>query len=109
MASGRSVATTMGFTAADGLVMGTRCGAIDPGALLYLMDQRGMNARAIEKLIYHESGLLGVSGLSSDMRTLLNSDQPRAKLAVDLFVYRIHREMGIPKRPRCNCLHWRDR
>jgi len=94
MASGRSVATTMGFTAADGLVMGTRCGAIDPGALLYLMDQRGMNARAIEKLIYHESGLLGVSGLSSDMRTLLNSDQPRAKLAVDLFVYRIHREMG---------------
>jgi len=94
MDSGTSVATTMGFTAADGLVMGTRCGSIDPGALLYLMDQRGMDARAIEKLIYHQSGLLGVSGLSSDMRTLLDSSQPRAKLAVDLFVYRIQREMG---------------
>ena len=94
MDSGRSVATTMGFTAVDGLVMGTRCGSIDPGVLLYLMDQRGMNARAIERLIYQESGFLGVSGLSSDLRTLLNSNQPRARLAVDLFVYRIRREMG---------------
>jgi len=94
MDAGRSVATTMGFTAVDGLVMGTRCGSLDPGVLLYLMDQRGMNARAIEKLLYQESGLLGVSGLSSDMRTLLNSSEPRAKLAVDLFVYRIRREMG---------------
>jgi len=94
MDAGRSVATTMGFTAVDGLVMGTRCGSLDPGVLLYLMDQRGMNARAIEKLVYQESGLLGVSGLSSDMRTLMNSSEPRAKLAVDLFVYRIRREMG---------------
>jgi len=91
---GRSIASTMGFTAVDGLPMGTRCGAIDPGVLLYLMDERGMDARAIEKLIYQQSGLLGVSGLSSDMRTLLASDAPRARLAVDLYVYRIRREMG---------------
>ena len=83
----------MGFTAVDGLPMGTRCGAIDPGVILYLMDQ-GMDARAIEKLIYNESGLLGVSGISSDMRTLLASDDPRAKAACDLFVYRIGRELG---------------
>jgi acetate kinase len=74
--------------------MGTRSGALDPGILLYLMDRRGMDARAIERLIYKESGLLGVSGLSSDMRTLLESDEPRARLAVDLFVYRIGRELG---------------
>jgi acetate kinase len=91
---GRSVASTMGFTAVDGLPMGTRCGALDPGVILYLMDQRGMDARAIEKLIYNQSGLLGVSGVSSDMRTLLASDAPRAKLAVDLYVYRIGRELG---------------
>jgi acetate kinase len=84
----------MGFTAVDGLPMGTRCGAIDPGVILYLMDQRGMDARAIEKLIYSQSGLLGVSGISSDMRTLLASDDPRAKLAIDLYVYRIRRELG---------------
>jgi len=92
--AGRSVASTMGFTAVDGLPMGTRCGAIDPGVLLYLMDQRGMNARSIESLIYKESGLLGISGISSDMRTLLESQEPDAKLAVDLFVYRIRRELG---------------
>ena len=74
--------------------MGTRCGALDPGVILYLMDQRGMDARAIEKLIYSQSGLLGVSGISSDMRTLLASDEPRARLAVDLYVYRIGRELG---------------
>jgi acetate kinase len=91
---GRSVASTMGFTAVDGLPMGTRCGAIDPGVLLYLMDQRGMDARAIEKLLYSQSGLLGVSGISSDMRKLLVSDDPRAKLAVDLYIYRIRRELG---------------
>jgi acetate kinase len=90
----KSVASTMGFTAVDGLPMGTRCGAIDPGAILYLMDQRGMDARAIEKLIYSQSGLLGVSGISSDMRTLLASDDPRAKIAIDLYVYRIGRELG---------------
>ncbi len=93
-AGGRSVASTMGFTAVDGLPMGTRCGALDPGVILYLMDERGMDARAIEKLIYSQSGLLGVSGVSSDMRTLLASDEPRARLAVDLFVYRIGRELG---------------
>ena len=94
IAGGSSVASTMGFTAVDGLMMGTRCGAIDPGVLLYLMDQRGMDARAIEQLIYSQSGLLGVSGISSDMRTLLASEEPRAKLAVDLFLYRIRRELG---------------
>jgi acetate kinase len=92
--NGKSVASTMGFTAVEGLPMGTRCGSIDPGVILYLMDQRGMDARAIEKLIYSQSGLLGVSGISSDMRTLLTSDDPRAKLAVDLYIYRIRRELG---------------
>jgi acetate kinase len=92
--AGRSVASTMGFTAVDGLPMGTRCGAIDPGVLLYLMDERGMDARAIEKLIYQQSGLLGVSGISSDMRVLLDSEDARAALAVDLYVYRIRRELG---------------
>jgi len=92
--AGRSVASTMGFTAVDGLPMGTRCGALDPGVILYLMDQRGMDVRSIEKLIYGQSGLLGVSGVSSDMRTLLASDDPRVRLAVDLYVYRIGRELG---------------
>ena len=91
---GRSIASTMGFTAVDGLPMGTRCGNLDPGVLIYLMDERGMDARALEKLVYHQSGLLGVSGVSSDMRTLLESQQPRAALAVDLFAYRIGRELG---------------
>ncbi|MCX7892218.1 MAG: acetate/propionate family kinase [Burkholderiales bacterium] len=94
LAAGRSVASTMGFTALEGLMMGTRSGAIDPGVLLWLMDERGMDARAIERLLYHQSGLLGVSGISSDMRALLASGEPRAKLAVDLYVYRIRREMG---------------
>src|SRR5205085_10594906 len=83
---GRSVASTMGFTAVDGLPMGTRCGAIDPGVILYLMDQRGMDVRAIEKLVYQQSGLLGVSGISSDMRALLASDEPGARTAIDLYV-----------------------
>jgi acetate kinase len=91
---GKSVASTMGFTAVEGLPMGTRCGSVDPGVLLYLMDERGMDARAVEKLIYTQSGLLGVSGVSSDMRTLLASDAPGARLAIDLFVYRIRRELG---------------
>ena len=94
IAGGQSVASTMGFTALDGLPMGTRCGAIDPGVLLYLMDERKMEARAIEKLLYSQSGLLGVSGISSDMRALLESSEPQAQLAVDLFVYRIGRELG---------------
>ena len=89
-----SIASSMGFTAVEGLMMGTRTGSLDPGVVLYLMDQRGMDARAIEKLLYNQSGLLGVSGLSSDMRTLLGSDSPRAKLAVDMYCYRIRRELG---------------
>ena len=91
---GKSVASTMGFTAVDGLMMGTRCGAIDPGVLIYLMDERKMDARALERLIYKESGLLGVSGISSDMRKLRASTDPRAREATDLFTYRIVREIG---------------
>jgi acetate kinase len=94
MHQGRSVATTMGFTAVEGLVMGTRCGSIDPGVLIYLMDERGMDARALENLVYKQSGLFGVSGLTSDMRSLRASDNPRAREAIDLFVYRIVREIG---------------
>jgi acetate kinase len=92
--AGQSVATTMGFTPVDGLIMGTRCGALDPGVLLFLMDQHGMDARALEVLLYQETGLLGVSGISSDMRTLLASTDPRAAEAIELFVYRIVRELG---------------
>jgi len=91
---GRSVATTMGFTAVDGLMMGTRCGSIDPGVLIYLMTEHRMNARDLQDLIYKKSGLLGVSGISSDMQLLRASDDPRAKEAIDLFVYRIVREIG---------------
>jgi acetate kinase len=91
---GRSVASTMGFTAVDGLPMGTRCGSLDPGVVLWLMDEMKMDARAIEKLVYQQSGLLGVSGVSSDMRTLEASDAPGAKEAIDLYVYRIGRELG---------------
>jgi len=84
----------MGFTAVEGLPMGTRCGELDPGVILYLMDERKMDVRAIERLLYTESGLLGMSGISSDMRSLLASADPSAKLAVDVFVYRIRRELG---------------
>ncbi len=90
----RSIATTMGFSPLDGLVMGTRCGSIDPGVLLYLMDRHGMDKHALEQLLYHQSGLLGVSGISNDMRTLLASDDPRAQEAIGLFVYRAGREIG---------------
>jgi len=78
----------------DGLVMGTRCGSIDPGVLIYLMDERKMEARALETLIYKKSGLLGVSGISSDMRALRASEDLKAREAIDLFVYRIVREIG---------------
>jgi len=91
---GHCVATTMGFTALDGLPMGTRCGALDPGVLRHLINQYDMDARALERLLYQQSGLLGVSEISSDMRTLLASPDPRAAEAVDLFVYRIGRELG---------------
>jgi acetate kinase len=91
---GRSVASTMGLTALDGLMMGTRSGALDPGVVLYLMDTLGMDTRAIERLLYRESGLLGVSGVSSDMRVLAASTDERAKFAVELFCYRAARELG---------------
>jgi acetate kinase len=94
MMSLKSAACTLGFTAVEGLVMGTRCGTLDPGVMLYLMDECGMNTRDLETLIYKESGLLGVSGISSDMRTLLESKDPHAAEAVELFVYRIGREIG---------------
>ena len=94
MQGGRSVASTMGFTAADGLMMGTRCGTLDPGVLIYMMDQHGMDARALEDLIYRRSGLLGVSGLSQDMRRLRASAAPEAAEAIALYVYRILREIG---------------
>ena len=94
IAQGRSVASTMGFTAVDGLMMGTRSGALDPGVLLYLMQERGFDAKAIEDLIYRRSGLLGVSAISSDMRTLRRSKAPEAAEAIALFVYRIVREIG---------------
>jgi acetate kinase len=94
MNNGQSVATTMSFTALDGLMMGTRSGAIDPGVLLYLIDRHGMNVRTLEQLLYEQSGLLGVSGISSDMRALLSSSDSCAAEALDLFVYRIGRELG---------------
>ena len=90
----RSIASTMGFTAIDGLMMGTRTGAIDPGVLLYLMDEKGMGSAELTRLLYKESGLLGVSGISQDMRTLLESERPEAAEAIDLYCYRIIREIG---------------
>ena len=93
MQGGRSVATTMGFSALDGLMMGTRSGAIDPGVLLYLM-QQGWDESRISRLLYRESGLMGVSGESADMRTLRASKRPEARQAIDLFVHRIQREGG---------------
>jgi len=90
----KSIATTMGLTAIDGLPMGTRCGSLDPGVLLYLMSSGGLDPERLEQMLYHESGLLGVSGISSDVRTLLTSSDTRAAEALDLFVYRIVRELG---------------
>jgi len=90
----KSIATTMGFTPLDGLMMGTRCGALDPGVVLYLQRARGMSLEQVEHVLYHESGLLGVSGSSGDMSVLLKSHDPRAQEAIDLYVYRIAREIG---------------
>ncbi|HYY31589.1 MAG TPA: acetate/propionate family kinase [Chthoniobacterales bacterium] len=90
----RSVATTMGFCALDGLPMGHRCGALDPGVVLYLMVEKGMDAAAVADLLYNRSGLLGVSGISGDMRKLSASKDPHAAEAIQLFVYRIGRELG---------------
>jgi acetate kinase len=91
---GCSVASTMGFTALDGLPMGTRCGSLDAGVVVYLGRDRGMSMDDVERLLYQRSGLLGVSGVSNDMRELEASDSPRARLAIDYFIYRIGRELG---------------
>lgn len=90
----RSVATTMGFSALDGLMMATRCGALDAGVVLYLIRECGMDVDELTDLLYYKSGLLGVSGLSGDMRVLLESRDPHAREAIELFVYRIVRELG---------------
>lgn len=94
MLGGRSIDTTMSFTALDGLVMGTRGGSLDPGVLLHLMAAHGMGAADLEELLYRRSGLLGLSGIASDMRTLLDSETREAALAVDCFVHRAVREAG---------------
>ncbi|MDS4021659.1 MAG: acetate/propionate family kinase [Candidatus Competibacter sp.] len=94
MRDGQSVASTMGFTAVEGLPMGTRTGSLDPGVLLYLIERHGMGAKDLTNLLYKQSGLLGLSGISNDMRELLASSDPNAKLAVDYFCYRIARELG---------------
>lgn len=94
MVDGKSVATSMGFTALDGLMMGTRCGDLDPGVVMHLMFERGMNKREINSLLYQGSGLKGVSGISADMRVLLESEDSRAAFAVDLFCYRAALMLG---------------
>jgi acetate kinase len=91
---GRSVDSTLGFTALDGLCMGTRPGALDPGVVLYLFQGLGMTVSQVEALLYKKSGLLGISGISNDMRDLLASDAPEARLAVDYFVYRAAKDIG---------------
>ncbi len=91
---GESVESTLGFSGLDGLPMGTRPGALDPGVLLYLLQAGGMNAEELENLLYRKSGLLGVSGISNDMRDLLTSDDPRAEEAIQLFVYHIGKHLG---------------
>ncbi len=94
MQSGKSVATTFGFTALEGLPMGTRSGALDPGVVLYLARERGMALGEIERMLYEKSGLLGLSGVSNDVPTLLASREPDAALALDYFAYRAARELG---------------
>ena len=95
LAGGRSIESTMGFTALDGLPMGTRSGQIDPGVLLYMLAERRMSTKALEDLLYRESGLKGMSGLSNDMRELEASDAPAALLAIEHFVYRIGLNAGL--------------
>ena len=94
MQARRSIATTMGFTALDGIPMGTRCGALDPGVLLHLLQQKAMTADALVDLLYRRSGMLGLSGVSSDFRELLASGEPRARFAIDFFCYNIARHIG---------------
>jgi len=91
---GQSIGSTMGFSALDGLPMGTRCGQIDPGAVLHLIEQKGMTPKEVLSLLYTESGLLGLSGISSDMRELLASDRSEAREAIDYYVFRARREIG---------------
>ncbi len=92
--NGSSIETTMGFSVLDGLVMATRPGTIDPGVLLYLLQSRGMSPASLTDLLYHQSGLLGVSGISADMRDLASSHTPEAREAIDLFAYRLAGEAG---------------
>jgi len=94
MRSGRSVATTMGFSALDGLPMGTRCGELDPAVVLHLLRHKGMDPTAVEDLLYRKSGMLGLSGISSDFRSLLESSDPRARFALDVFIHRVIRGIG---------------
>ena len=94
MVGRKCLGTTLGFSTIDGLMMGTRCGNLDPGVVLHLMETKGLSVKDMTKMLYKESGLLGVSGISQDMRTLLSSDKPEAQEAVDLFCYRIVRELG---------------
>jgi len=94
MQQGRSVDSTLGFTALDGLCMGTRPGSLDPGVVLYLFQVLGLSPGEVETILYKKSGLLGISGISNDMRALLNSADPAARLAIDYFVYRVAKEMG---------------
>jgi acetate kinase len=90
----RSVDSTFGFTALDGLCMGTRPGALDPGVVLYLFQNLGLTAKEVEKMLYTQSGLLAISGISNDMRDLLGRSEPEARLAVDYFIYRVAKEIG---------------
>jgi len=92
--AGKSMVNSMGFTAIEGLVMGTRTGSLDPGVILYLIQNKQMDAAALEEMLYKRSGLLGVSEISNDMRILLESDDEKAREAVDVFIYRIQRELG---------------
>ena len=92
--NGKSIDSTLGFTALDGLCMGTRPGAVDPGVILYLFQNLGLSAKDVETILYKKSGLLGISGIGNDMRDLLASPEPGARLAVDYFVYRAAKEIG---------------
>jgi acetate kinase len=94
MRNGKSIDSTLGFTALDGLCMGTRPGALDPGVVLYLFQNLGLTPKEVETMLYKKSGLLGISGISNDMRDLLSSSEPSARLAVDYFVYRAAKEIG---------------
>jgi len=91
---GKSIDTSFGFTALDGLCMGTRPGALDPGVVLYLFQNLGLSAKEVETMLYKQSGLLGISGISNDMRDLLGRSEPEARLAVDYFVYQAAKEIG---------------